>query len=232
MYNRKLRTNPIYRAYEAQKNLARIRKYRSDLVAMLGDKCVSCGFADMRTLQIDHIQGGGEEERRAMGGGAGTYVHYLKNPEKARTALQILCVNCNWIKLSQLRESSSMDRRKTTYEYDPKQKRRADPEYRAAERIRNLARVLKYRTDLITLLGAKCLFCDFSDIRALQLDHIHGGGTKELDKNGNVSMYYYYLKHPEEAKEKLQVLCANCNWIKRVKNDELPKTGRPRTVRI
>lgn len=231
-YDRRRRANAEYKAAENKQNLARNLKYRTDLMTILGDKCVKCGFADNRVLQIDHIKSGGQKERRLYGGLAASYIFHLKDAQKAKDSLQILCANCNWVKLAQLRESSAIDRRMTTYEYDPKQKRRADPEYRAAERIRNLVRILKYRTDLVTLLGARCLSCDFSDIRALQLDHIHGGGSKELDKNGNISMYYYYLKHPEEAKEKLQVLCANCNWIKRVKSDELPKTGRPRTVRL
>ena len=63
--------------------------------------------------------------------------------------------------------------------------------------------------------------CGFSDIRALQLDHIAGGGLKERDKfKGPVTMYYYYSKNLDIAKEKLQVLCANCNYVKRYENEE------------
>lgn len=86
----------------------------------------------------------------------------------------------------------------------------------------------KHKNFLFELLGNKCSNpkclvpngCD--DIRCLQLDHINGGGTKEYKKFKVVnSLYYYYFKHPEEAKEKLQILCANCNWIKRHEKNEI-----------
>jgi len=38
-------------------------------------------------------------------------------------------------------------------------------------------------------------------------------------------------RHPDEAKEKLQILCANCNWIKRYGRKEFGgEGGRPRRV--
>ena len=113
-------------------------------------------------------------------------------------------------------------------------KRRSDPEYRMAESKKNCARAMKYRTDIIEMLGDKCVRCGFTDVRALQLDHINGGGTKEFRafNNSTSSWHYHYLKHPEEAKVKLQVLCANCNWIKRAENNEVSLgMGRPPTKR-
>ena len=75
------------------------------------------------------------------------------------------------------------------------------------------------RLKIIELLGGKCKICNFSDWRALQIDHINGGGHKEY--KGTDSPYIYYgkiLKNPD--KEKYQILCANCNWIKRYVNNE------------
>ena len=63
--------------------------------------------------------------------------------------------------------------------------------------------------------------CKVKDKRAYQFDHIKGGGRKEFKKFANPSyMYKYYVKHPKEAKKTLQVLCVNCNWIKRFTNNE------------
>jgi hypothetical protein len=76
-----------------------------------------------------------------------------------------------------------------------------------------------YHEKLLDLLGNKCVKCGFIDSRALQIDHIHGGGHKELSK-GNESMYRNYLKNPDLAKSELQVLCANCNQIKRAEQRE------------
>lgn len=72
------------------------------------------------------------------------------------------------------------------------------------------------RSQLMKVLGGvRCKQCGFSDTRALQIDHVFGGGTKEIKKLGNFRLYKFYLSNPKLAKEKLQVLCANCNAIKR-----------------
>jgi|SRR5215203_5774288 len=74
----------------------------------------------------------------------------------------------------------------------------------------------KQRMWLLELLGNKCIRCGFMDSRALQLDHINDDGyaDKKLMKHHHSILAYYY-HNPEEAKQKLQIMCANCNWIKR-----------------
>lgn len=77
------------------------------------------------------------------------------------------------------------------------------------------------RLRLIEVLGNKCSQCGFTDMRCLQIDHINGYGHKT--GHSYHTDIRYYLKHPEEAKQKLQVLCANCNWIKKHENNEVPR---------
>ena len=74
---------------------------------------------------------------------------------------------------------------------------------------------------------AECVTCGFSDQRALQIDHINGGGLKDLKKHGNQNQYLNsILALPKkEAEDKYQVLCANCNWIKRVEKEETNQHG-------
>lgn len=82
----------------------------------------------------------------------------------------------------------------------------------------------KIRINLFMILGDVCNNCGFSDKRALQFDHINGGGNKEAKEfKGNSQMLRFYSKKPELAKEKLQVLCANCNWIKKHDRKEVTK---------
>ena len=78
------------------------------------------------------------------------------------------------------------------------------------------------RGELLSLLGNKCFNCGFSDKRALQIDHIMGGGTKEI---GNIKgvVALVYLKKIKEGSKEYQVLCANYNWIKRHTNNEVRK---------
>ena len=95
--------------------------------------------------------------------------------------------------------------------------------YNRKNRITNRHKIIKQRGfsvngkrfALLQMLGAECARCGYRDIRALQLDHINGGGCKERKEMGhNTKLNNYYWSHPEEAFRKLQVLCANCNWIK------------------
>lgn len=74
----------------------------------------------------------------------------------------------------------------------------------------------KFKALVYILLGEKCVRCGFLDKRALQFDHIKGGGYKWRKGKGSLAQFKYMIAHPE----KFQVLCANCNQIKRYENNE------------
>ena len=80
-------------------------------------------------------------------------------------------------------------------------------------------RAHRARKKVIEALGGKCVKCGFSDWRALQIDHINGGGHRELKILTRYKMYKLAAAFPK----KYQLLCANCNWIKRYKNGEHKK---------
>lgn len=65
----------------------------------------------------------------------------------------------------------------------------------------------------------KCAKCGFSDIRALSVDHINGGGTKHRREIGKGAQFYNWLKK-NNYPEGFQILCMNCQFIKRVENHE------------
>jgi hypothetical protein len=72
----------------------KIRKTRACIVEKLGNKCISCGYTDIRALQIDHINGGGGSERKIYGWKYFKYLNELKN----LSDYQLLCSNCHSIK--------------------------------------------------------------------------------------------------------------------------------------
>ena len=85
------------------------------------------------------------------------------------------------------------------------------------------------RQVLVAALGGKCScdgsdcwhvgLCRIEDSRCLQLDHVRGDGARDRERLGQSSQIVrYYLDHLDEARENLQVLCANCNWVKRTRN--------------
>ncbi len=81
------------------------------------------------------------------------------------------------------------------------------------------------RKEVINLLGGKCSnpAClvpgGCSDIRCLQIDHI--GGLENGSRKSHIRMYFEILDNPDVTCKKYQLLCANCNWIKRVEKHEL-----------
>lgn len=100
---------------------------------------------------------------------------------------------------------------------------------------RDKQRQREYRLRIMEIVGGKiCVKCGYDvDVRALQLDHINSGGCKEYKKQYGRHMYgqyLFYLRNPELAKKTLQVLCANCNFIKRYENGELNHHSRNKRI--
>ena len=66
-----------------------------------------------------------------------------------------------------------------------------------------------------------CKECGFSDIRALSIDHINGGGTQHrLEENVAAGGHFYHWLRKQDYPKGYQVLCMNCQFIKRHKNRE------------
>jgi hypothetical protein len=89
------------------------------------------------------------------------------------------------------------------------------------------ANAKKMREATLAYLGNQCVQCGFSDSRALHIDHVNGGGNKDRHERSWYMIYREILLG--ESDEKYQLLCANCNMIKRVVNKEY---GIRRTVNL
>ena len=78
------------------------------------------------------------------------------------------------------------------------------------------------KIQLFNVLGQSiCKFCGFSIWQALQFEHKNGKGAYDKIRFKNLDQFYkHYIENPLEAKNELQICCANCNWIKRFKNNE------------
>ena len=61
----------------------------------------------------------------------------------------------------------------------------------------------------------------YTTIEVLSIDHINGGGTQEriIKGYGRSGSYYWLIK--AGFPEGFQVLCMNCQFIKRIRNNEL-----------
>ena len=83
-----------------------------------------------------------------------------------------------------------------------------------------------YRERIIAMMGGKCVRCGFNDSRALQIDHVFGGGCQ--DKRLTLCPAGITRVYEELKAGKIQLLCANCNWIKRHERSEVKTPNRGR----
>lgn len=98
-----------------------------------------------------------------------------------------------------------------------------DPTKRARKNQLDRDRALKAKRTIYGVLGgAKCVKCGYDkDIRALQLDHIHGGGSKDRKTNRSTTKILQIFKDDlDRLRDVYQILCANCNMIKKFENNE------------
>jgi len=58
-----------------------------------------------------------------------------------------------------------------------------------------------------------------TDLRVLSIDHINGGGRKDRREGKSGSLFYYWLQRNNFPKG-FQVLCMNCQYVKRELNKE------------
>lgn len=111
-----------------------------------------------------------------------------------------------------------------------------DPEYDHKYYLKNKEKIVlqdkerneKRKQQIIERLGGKCAnpyglnHGDFlTDHRCLHIDHINSGGCIEQRKIGTYGIYRkIFSMSDKELKETYQLLCSNCNWIKRYEKGE------------
>ena len=73
----------------------------------------------------------------------------------------------------------------------------------------------RIREQIFDILGGECVDCGYdSDLRALCIEHKNGGGTQERRRRGG-DYRFYILKQILAGSKNYQILCANCNQIKK-----------------
>ena len=92
--------------------------------------------------------------------------------------------------------------------------------YPVRRREQHNLRNKKTKLEVFTHYGGnppKCSQCGITDIRVLTIDHINNDGAKhrrEIGSYAGTSFYLWLRVH--NYPEGYQVLCWNCNWIKRL----------------
>lgn len=88
---------------------------------------------------------------------------------------------------------------------------------------RQAERRFKLRAVVLKKMGAECKNCSYNDFRALQIDHIKSNGKIDRidNKNYNEKFLKYLINLDNiELTDNYQLLCANCNSIKKLELGE------------
>ena len=204
----------ICRRCHAQQKTNRLHKLRHEVLTYLGGKCVCCGINNYDFLSIDHINGGGIEDRHQYK----KWSHYLRSildtpKEEVNDKYQILCYNCNCAK-------GFHGKCPHKFNYDIpleliitnrgiKQTHLSEEErYQRYLKIKRIRR-LKCKLEMIKAYGSECVSCKENHPLFLVLDHVHNNG--KLDPCG-IDFYQDLKKLGYPGKDtQLQLLCHNCN---------------------
>lgn len=96
--------------------------------------------------------------------------------------------------------------------------------YRAVEKYKqsNKDYRKKQRLKLLSVLGNKCMCsgckwhhgeCDIDLFEIIDIHHKDHDGKEDRRRIKGIRFIKYYIEHPQEARKRLQNLCANCHRI-------------------
>lgn len=123
-----------------------------------------------------------------------------RNPEKVSAAYK------KWYEAN--KETARQKKRETM-----KRLRAANPEKYNAQ---SAAAKARERERLYEMYGHVCARCNFNDKRALTLDHIKNNGNTERAELGERGVYRKAKAYHQP--EEYQILCMNCQFIKRTED--------------
>jgi len=100
------KNDPVQQAAIKAARLKHETKKKSEVLAYYSHSlvpvCVRCGFADLRALTIDHVNGDGAKERRLIAGEnrgrTGQRMYRILRKRGFPAGYQTLCMNCQFIK--------------------------------------------------------------------------------------------------------------------------------------
>jgi len=157
--------------------------------------CEDCGSGDIRALVVHHNNGGGNDHRKAVKSN-NIYRWLVKNnfPE----GYSILCGNCN------------MER-----DYTDGRRGIGGRGFKWRQKVK--ADVLNHYSGGKMHCNGK--ECEKKNIHILTMDHVDGDGH-EHRKEVKGDIYLWLRNHNYPTPERFQVLCINCQMIKRIENKE------------
>jgi len=116
------------------------------------------------------------------------------------------------------------------YRFRSKELYASNKEYKLRKNICNKNSKLLLKKEVLTVYGdCSCANCKIKDMDVLSIDHIHNDGSTHKKKIGvqGGHLYSYLKRNNFPDRDRLQVLCMNCQFIKKTNGGTLrPPTWR------
>ena len=199
---------PSFAARNRERQRARLRTLRLEVVSAYGGRCACCGETTAELLAVDHINGGGRQHRKSIGN---NFYSWLKRHNFPKDNFALLCHNCNTAKglygscPHDPNHKKTVDLLANELAGRLSRARHADA---VKERHQTQARDHRGIRRRVRVLGV-------TDYEFLSIDHIRGERShepKEYKLKGN--NLYRWLRGRGFPKDHYQLLCHSCNMAK------------------
>ena len=97
-WHKKRAVDPQWINSERERQVKRLRDNKKRVIEHYGGKCVECGISELKFLTLDHVNGGGREDRKKNGNHQRLYAKLIREQFKTDVEYQILCWNHNCAK--------------------------------------------------------------------------------------------------------------------------------------
>lgn len=134
-----------------------------------------------------------------------------------------LCVTCGKRepKPNRVQCQACLDRKKQYAKDNAEHIKQVSKQYAHANYIKDptkvYARLYERRLKAKCILGGRCVGCGNTDHRVLEFNHkVDGDGTRHRNEIGpaTTQLVNWIIKYPEQAKDRIELLCANCHAIR------------------
>jgi hypothetical protein len=170
-------------------------------------KCACCGEQNTAFLSIDHIEGGGNKQRRGLQLGGNGFYRWLMN-NGYPSGYRVLCMNCN---------SALGFRGYCPHGVLPDSTKSQLGQSQSYGAIHVRKRRQKLRHDVLVHYSGglpTCSCCGEKHDEFLSIDHINGDGAdyRRVGIKSGYTTYRWLIKN--NFPPGFQVLCMNCNFAK------------------
>lgn len=91
----RIKTDPEFKKQRYINHQNHRRRLREEVISKYGGLCACCGETEIKFLCIDHVNGGGNKERKEV---KQSSLYYRLKREPVSDQYQVLCHNCNFAK--------------------------------------------------------------------------------------------------------------------------------------